>query len=386
MLRVSAAGGLSELIPGLEISGPAAAAMDLVFAVPDQYIESMVATGATVTLVRRENAAESAEELARALRGKELMSARALDARRIEARFQDEKTATLVAQYQAIGFDVGPFVVDSSASGTIRLVRRHGTGVEAIELVESSRADEWRRLVAHEIDVVPETASVYRSQFAGMSSIRTLDTPAKDTAALYFNVRAQGLEDAAVRRRIAGSLHRQAIASLACGDPACASPSVPVEASSPLPERVQLLVIEELSTLATAAKIVRHELWPLGVEVDIEPVTASEIVQRMTSGQFDLAMLPLSLADHRFGFFLSPGHPKGLPITGFANAEYDAAVDRGDLAAAQAILDSEVPVTRLFENRYFAAVDGRFCGDVTPTVGSWLWLSKLYPCEEGPSP
>jgi hypothetical protein len=386
VLRVSATGGLSELTPGIEVSGASAAAMDLVFAVPDQYIESMSAGGSTVTLLRRENASESTEDLARSLRGKELVSARALDSRRIEARFQDEKTATLVAQYQAVGFDLGPFAVDSTNSGTIRLVRRHGSGVDAIELVESTRADEWRRLMAHEIDVVPETASVYRSQFTGMSSIRALETPPGDTAALYFNVRARGLHSAAVRRRIAASLHRRAIADLACGDPDCASPSVAAEGSEQLPERLELLVIDELSTLGTAAKVVRHQLWPLGVELVIEPVSASDIVQRMTTGQFDLAMLPLSLADHRFGFFLSPGHPKGLPITGFANAEYDAAVDQGDLATAQAILDREVPVTRLFENRYFAAVDGRFCGDVTPTVGSWLWLSKLYPCEEGPPP
>jgi ABC-type transport system substrate-binding protein len=240
--------------------------------------------------------------------------------------------------------------------------------------------------MAHEIDVVPETASIYRDQFTGVSSVRALETPAKDTAALYFNVRASSLDSVDTRRRIAGAIHREAIAQLACGNANCASPPVEAHDTGNLPARLELLVIDDLTTLGTAAKVLRHQLWPLGIEIIIQPVTTTTIVERMTAGRFDLALLPLSLGDHRFGFFLSPGHPKGLPMTGYANVEYDAAVDRGDLAAAQAILDRDVPVTRLFENRYFAAVDGRFCGDVTPTVGSWLWLSKLYPCEEGPPP
>jgi hypothetical protein len=361
--------------------------MDLVFTVPDPYIESMRAEGSRVVLLRRKSVRESAGELASALRGKELVSARALDEEHLEAQFADADTATKVAQYGALGFDLGPFQVDTIQDGRIRLVRRSGGGVDAIELIESTRADEWRRLMAHELDVVPETASLYRSEFKGLSSIRALETQATDTTAIYFNVQAPALADVATRRRIAGAIHRPAMARLVCGDPACASPSVDGTAEGVLPPRLVLLVLQDDTTLRTAAKILSYQLWPLGVELIVEAVPASEIVQRMTAGQFDLAMFPLSLADHRFGFFLSPGHPKGLPITGFANSEYDAAVERGDLATAQAILDREVPVTRLYENRYFASVDGRFCGDVKPTGGSWLWLSKLYPCDqEAPPP
>lgn len=387
VLRVSAVGGLSDLTPGLEVSGASAAAMDLVFALPDQYVESMTSVGSTVTMVRRANVSESTEELARALRGKELQSVRALDERRIEARCADEKTATLVAQYEAVGFDLGPFAVDTRGDATIRLVRREESpGIDVIELVESTRADEWRRLMAHEIDVVPETASVYRNYFEGLSSVRAVDTAVKDTAAMYFNVRAPGLDSADARRTIARTIHREAIATLACGVASCASPTKLPDAHAKLPSRLELLVIDDLSTLRTAAKILRHQLWPLGVDVVIQPVTAAEIVERMTAGQFHIAVLPLSLGEHRFGFFLSPGHPRGLPMTGYANPEYDAAVERGDLETAQAILDRDVPVTRLFENRYFAAIDGRFCVHMKPTVGSLLWLSELYPCEEGAAP
>lgn len=359
--------------------------MDLVFDVPDPYIESMKADGSSVILVRRDSARLSTEELARALRYEGLLSARALDEKRIEARFTDAKTAALCAEYANFGFDVGPFAIESQAPERIRLVRRSEGSLDIIEIVKSTKSDEWRRLLAHDIDVVPKAAGVHRSQFAGLGSVRILDIPAADTAALYFNVRAPELADVSVRRRIAGALHRQAIARLACGDPTCASPDVQASTSVALPRRLTMMVADDDTALRTAAKILRHQLWSLDLEVEIRPLPVPRIVDRLANGEFDLALLPLTLANHRFGFFLSPGHPKAFPMTGFANPEYDAAVDRADLAAAQEILDRELPVTRLFEIRVFAAVDSAFCGDVIPTSSSWLWLSKLYPCE-GPPP
>ena len=361
--------------------------MDLVYTVTDRYIESMRAEGTRVILVRRNGVPESTEDLVRALRGKELLSARALDADRIEAVFADAETATKVAQYAALGFDLGPFELETSSERLIRLVRRGQGAIDAIELVASTRADEWRRLMAHELDLVPDTASLYRGYFAQLASIRMLENPAADLAALYFNVRSPELDDVKVRRRIAAAINRSAVATLACGDPACASPPVVAESvDAPVPARLTVLVPEGFSPLVTAAKVLRHELWRLGLELDITAIDVPAMVDRMVTGKFDVALLPLSTLNHRFGFFLSPGHPKAVPITGFANPAYDAAVDRGDLVVAQAILDRELPVTLLFEHRSFAAIDARFCGDVQPSTGSWLWVSQLYPCEEGAAP
>jgi hypothetical protein len=386
VVRVSAVAGLSALLPGLEISGSSAAASDLVFVETTRHIEAMRAEGARIILVRRASAPFSSQQLASALRGKELVSAAALDDRHIEARFADEATAALVVQYQALGFDLGPFEVEQQDENRIRLVRRGESAIDAIELIESTRSDEWRKLLAHELDVVPWAANEYRSHFAGLSSIRVLDIPPNDTAALYFNVRRPALASAVVRRRIAAALNREAIASVACGARSCASePVAPVDGPA-LPNSLVVLVPEDVTTFRMAAKVLRHQLWPAGVDLQIHPIAVSEIVRRMTGGDFDVSMLPLSLADHRFGFFLSPGHPKAMPMTGFTSAAYDRAVEQGHLSSAQSIIDSELPATRLFELRSFAAVDSRFCGNVKPQSASWLWLSELYPCEEGPAP
>jgi hypothetical protein len=386
ILRVSAVAGLSDLVPGLEVSGSSAAAIDLVYEDLEPHIAATRVDGARIILTRRPSSGLSTVELAKALRGRELSSARALDAEHVEAIFADASTASQVDQYQALGFDTGPFEIESRDERRIGLVRRGGGAIGAIELVEASRADEWRKLFAHEVDVIPFAASTYRAEFAGMDSVRVLDISSKSTAAIYFNVRAPTLDARAVRRAIAGAIRRQAIARIACGDPNCGSAPVEAEPAVSLPPRMSVLVPADVTTLVTAAKVLRHQLWQKGLELEVRPLAVDDIVARMGKGEFELSLLPLAVADYSFGFFLSPGHPKGLPMTGFASPEYDAAFDRGDLKTAQAILDRELPVTRLFEMRSFAAIDSRFCGDVTPSEASLRWLSELYPCDEGPPP
>jgi len=387
IVRVSATSGLSELEPGLEVSGTSAAVMDLVFDATGPYIESMKAEGAKVVLAVPATSRRSAPQLAAALRCKEMVSARAVGERRIEAQFPDDKTAALAVQYDAFGFDLGPFEVDSQDSKQIRLVRRGEGAIDVIEAQASTRSDEWRKLLAHELDVVPLAASLYRAEFAGIASIRVLDIPPRDSAALFFNVRSTLLADARTRRRIASAIHREAIARLACGVASCASPAVEsLDAAVAAPQRLSLMVPEHDTPLLLAAKIIRHQLFSIGTDLEIQPVSIATYTDRQTRGDYTLALGPLSDGARNYGFFLSPGHPKGLWLTGFASPEYDAAVDRGDLATAQAILDRELPVTRLFELRSFAAVDSAFCGKVTPSGSSWRWLAELYPCEEGAPP
>jgi hypothetical protein len=387
VLRVSAAAGLADLMPGIESTGSTAAAMDLVFPEIGPNIESLRVEGANVILVRNAKSRLSAREIADTLRGKELRSARALDDRHIEARFADDKTAALVAQYAGLGLDIGPFRVAARDDKHIRLVSRGKSKIDVIEIVGSSRADEWRKLLAHELDVVPWASSIYRDQFRDMKTIRTLDIPPTDSTTLFFNVRAPELTDPAIRRRIASAIHREAIARLACGDPACAVPDPSATGNEHvlLPRRLSLIVPMGFTTFTTAAKVLRHQFFELGIELDVEPVSLEDYLAR-TKDDFTLALGPLSLTDLYLTFFLSRRHPRGTGQFGFASEEFDAAMDRGDLASAKAILDREMPFTRLFESRTFAAVDEAFCGEVTPSSTSWLWLSELYPCEEGERP
>ena len=61
-------------------------------------------------------------------------------------------------------------------------------------------------------------------------------------------------------------------------------------------------------------------------------------------------------------------------------------VDNGDLATAAEILRRDVPATPLYVMQEFAAIDSRFCGEVMPSITSWLWLADLRPCAPGEVP
>jgi ABC-type oligopeptide transport system substrate-binding subunit len=242
-------------------------------------------------------------------------------------------------------------------------------------------SDEWRKLMARELDVMSSSPNLYRKQFAGMGSVRLLDIPATISTALYFNVRDPLLADAAVRRRIAAGLNHQAIARIAGGDATSAAP--PVTGGSddaPLPSSLSLLLVQDESTMLLTGSVLRHEFDRMGIAVDVQPVNLERLVAQIDGGHFQMLLLPLPNGPRRFGRFLStpPGIP---PLTGFANPEYDAAVAASDLAKAQEILDRELPATVLFEARSFAAIDSRFCGDVTPSPISWRWMADLHLCD-----
>jgi Bacterial extracellular solute-binding proteins, family 5 Middle len=381
VFRVGATAGLPELVLRPEMRGSSAAAVDLVFDFAESHVATQRVEGRKVYLARRSNSPYSAEQLADSIRSQGLVSARALGPNRIEAVFEDETSAKAGTEPWGLAFDVGPFRIQSQEPGKVRLRRRGNSGIDVIEIVEVSSSDEWRRFLARELDVMSLSPSLYRDQFAGMGSVRLIDIPATTSAALYFNVRDPALAAASVRRQIASGLDRPAIARIAIGDASSAGPPITApEAEVAMPERLSLRVVKDDSTLLLAASVVKHELDGLGIAIDVVPVTLDELTSTSARGGHQLVLAPLAKGDRRYLRFLSPAsdYPSS---TGFADQEYDAAVERKDYVRAQAILDREVPATVLYEWRAFAAIDSRFCGNVTPSVMSWRWMADLHLCK-----
>lgn len=384
VFRVGATAGLAPLAPGPLVSSSSAAAMDLVFEVATDHVSEMRAEGRRVLMTRRPDSPFTTEQLARSLRYPGLLAATAVDSEHIEAEYRDEKNArSSVDPITQAAFDVGPFRVELQRSGRAQLRRRAAGAIDVIEIFELPASDEWRKLMARELDVMPFSPSIYRNEFEGMGSVRLLDIPPTLSAALFFNVRDPDLQDPRVRRRIAASLNRPAIARVASGDPSSAEDAPvrgPIE-RVPLPHRLTLLVGQDESTLLLAASVLRHQLDRLGVMVDVVPMKADDLLAEVERGRHQLVLGPLPIGERRFGRFVSPrkGDP---PMSGFIDPAYDAAVAGKDLARAQAILDEEVPATPLYEWRAFAAIDSRFCGNVTPSAHSWRWMADLHPCDE----
>ena len=384
-LRVSATAGIADFEPGPQISGSTAAALDLVYDLPADHFSVVRVDGTSALVERLPSSPLSTQELAPKIRYRGLQSAEVVGDEQIKLQFADERTAHLFGTYLDAGIDTGPFRLVSSSDESVLLERRRGTGVEVIEIVASTRRDEWRRLMARELDVIPQAAFIYREQLEGIGTVRLLDIPTLYNVALYFNVRREALASVETRRRLVASLNREAIARVACGTPACAH-EVPVTAGdedAPLPEVLTMLIAKTDTAAQLAASVVRHQLGKLGIVLQLDLVAIDELVTRTARGDYDLTLGPLPARELGFPFFLSPSHARSPgTVTGFSHSDYDAAYERNDLDAAQAILDREVPVTPLFEQRAFAAVDARFCGDVTPSATSWRWMADLHPCEE----
>jgi hypothetical protein len=383
LFRVGATSGLSEFVPGESLSGSSAAAVDLVFDLGPQHVTQLSRDGSTLRLTRRPTSPYTADQLASALRSQSLVSVRATGPDVIEAEFADAAIAERTELWY-LGFDVGPFALESQEPGRVRLRRRGRSAIDVIDIVELAASDEWRKLMARELDVMSASPALFREQFAGMNSVRVLDIPPNLTATLYFNVRNPVLADAAARRRIAGALNRSAIARVATGDEASAirSTAIASDEAALLPSRVSLLVGDSESAMLMAASVIRHQLGGLGVAVDVEALPLEQVFAQVDRGQHQLALGPLPKEDRRFGRFLSSS-PDAPSMSGFSDPEYDAAVRKGDFVSAQAILDREVPAIELYEWRTFAAIDSRFCGDVTPDDISWRWMADLRPCENG---
>jgi hypothetical protein len=357
--------------------------MDLIYDPVGDHIEGHQIQGVRVIWRRKPSSPHSAEQLAASFRYQGLVSARALGPDQLETTFVDEATARSSVDPLHAVFDVGPFQIESAKPGRVRLRRRGERAIDVIEIVEMATSDEWRKLMARELDVMSSSPNLYRKQFAGMGSVRLLNIPATISTALYFNVRDPVLAGAAVRRRIAAGLNHQAIARIAGGDATSAAPPVTGgSADIPLPSSLSLLLVQDESTMVLTASVLRHEFDRMGIAVDVQPVKLERLVAQIDGGRFQMLLLPLPNGPRRFGRFVTT--PPGLPpLTGFANPEYDAAVAASDLAKAQEILDEELPATVLFETRAFAAIDSRFCGDVTPSSISWRWMADLHLCDSG---
>lgn len=379
--RVGATSGLTRLVPG-DLNGSTAVAADLVFESGPDLVASMQATGNRVEITRKPAARFSVEQLARSARFSGLVSARVVAADRFELTFDSASSARRLVDGGGLGFDMGPFEVELEAHGLTRLRRRSGTGIPAIEISEVSSADEWRKFLARELDVMPSSPSLYREQFDGMESVRLVDVPPAVAAALFFNVRDPAVASAEIRRRIAAGLNRAAIARVVSGDPSAASPVVPAEpaGSEALPARLSVLVPEDESSLILAASVLRHQLARQNIDLVVQALPLDEILRRCDAGSQQLFLAQLPLGGRTFVRFVSPKQG-ARSLTGFADPAFDAAVERGDLSAARGIFDREVPATMLYELRTFAAIDSRFCGEVTPSYISWRWMAELYPCD-----
>jgi len=388
-LRVAASHGLSEFAPNENPSGSTAAAIDLVWAPIHTHVLPPTVEGSTVTLRRRPGSPYTCKELADALAFPGIRNVTVGDGDEMVVEFENVARARAFADVGT--FALGPYELASQTDGMVRLRSREPRPIGAIDIVEVPLGDQWRRLLGHQIDVIPVAAAAYRGAFAGMRSIRVVDLPAQNTFGLAFNMERPELSEVCARRAIARALDHEAIATVACGSAECAV-DAPAEGamaadSCQAPRDLVLILMVGDSTGLVAGRTIRHQLRKVGISTSIEQVPLGELAERLRAGSFDLAFLPLSSERERSLYrFSRAGMAEGLNVSHYNNPAFDEALADGDLDRAEAVLRRDIPVIPLYEMRTFAAIDARFCGGKPTSTRSWLWLADLRPCAEGEGP
>jgi len=380
-LRVSAAHGLSEFTPGPSASGSTAHALELVYEALFEHARVRARKGNTVVLERLAKSSHETAALSNSLKFEGLVQSRVGPDGLIYAVFRTREDADAFGRHEIGAFDLGPYRVANQAEGRVSLVPRISGRQRGIEIIEVAKGEQWKALLGHKIDVVPNLAGLDRHQFAGVGSVRVIDLPGRSHIAVLFNVRNARLAAAPVRRRIARAIDSDAIARLACGDVSCAVRFQAVDAddsAAQLPKRLRVLALSIHAPSMLAAKVLKHQLRKLGIKVDVDAVAIAEL-GRAISGKYELAIMPVAIGDLAA---FTTGMIGSLNITGYSNPVFDAAVKRGAKAAAMRLLALDVPAVPLFEMRQFAAVDRSICGGRGATSVSWKWIAELRLCDE----
>jgi hypothetical protein len=390
VLRVSALHGLGEFVPSADMAGSTAYALGLVYRHLGEHAEIVSRKDAVVRLRPRSSSPFQAVEL------KELLVYKGLE--RVEQDGGD-LVATFEAAAAAAGFArgaypclaLGPYELAEkrrTAAGEIEQISlraRPGSGrrIDVIELVTVPEGEQWRRLMARDIGVIPALPGADRAEFEGLHTVRLVDHRTSQRPALFFNVEHERLRSAATRRGLAALVDTAAVAEVVCGGDYCRplSSTVALIDDIELPRSLSVLALETDSSILLAARALRHQLYDAGVALEIEALPLRALMERFHGRRFELFLMP-SASDFESAFVSDDIKN----VSGYTNPDYDAAIAAGDLDRAREILADDPPAVVLYEIQSFAAIDERFCGGEPELDYDWSWLADLYPCDEEARP
>ena len=400
-LRVGASNGLSSF-QLRKFSGDTPHAMELVYTLVRDHAEVERLGPTRVSLrPRSSNPPFSASFLCERLLDVAGVVARTATAEGCVVDFASSEARSSFESYLWLLLDHGPFrverelgvdgrAVDISPSGSgdaigaVEMVARGdtpGDHVQRVHIAAMPLHQAWRRLLAHQLDVLPNMSWLYRPHFTGMRSVRTIDIPVSAYVHVFFNTRLPEWADPDLRRHIARIIEPHALAVLACGDPVCAVESWrPVPPARPVepPPKITILALSSHSSAVTTAQAISYRIrLHHEVEIDVKPLTIEALERLEERSDYALAVVPMGILGRTDHGIIA----ESLSVSaGYDNPELIAAAERGDAAEMQRILEHDVPALPLYELRTFAAVDARFCGGQPRSATSWAWLADLRPC------
>jgi hypothetical protein len=414
-LRVGASNGLSSF-RSRKFSGDTSHAMELVYSLVHEHADVVRLGPTRVSLRPGRSSPFSAAFLCERLLDEAGVTRRRPTPEGCILDFASSEARSSFESYPWLMLDHGPFRVEreigvdgravdtspSAGDGSIRTVEMASRGdrpgdrgdradhvqrIQRIHITAMPLHEGWRRLFAHQLDVLPGMSWLYRSHFAGMRSVRTIDIPASAYMHVFFNTRLAEWADPDLRRHIARIIEPDALAVLACGDPVCAVESwrpVPPTRTVEPPPKITILALSSHSSAVTTAQAISYRIrLHHEVEIDVKPLTIETLARMEERSDYALALMPMGiLASADRGIIAE----SLSTAAGYDSPDFIAAAERGDSAEMQRILEHDVPALPLYELRTFAAVDARFCGGQPSNAVSWAWLADLRPCAEERAP
>jgi hypothetical protein len=203
-----------------------------------------------------------------------------------------------------------------------------------------------------------------------------------------MNMKSEELSPEAARRFIADHMDRAAMTKVLYGKAteALAEPEHDDGSREALSgEDLSLVYLESDQDIGRTATMIRWQLGQQHISVRLRPLALKDYVSACTRGDFDLTLLPIPQGRRGYATFLGRDHPESTNFAGYSNADYDRAYDEGDEELLDDLLERDLPVTMLFEQQYFAALDADLCLPASTTADptSWRWIADLYPCAKG---
>jgi hypothetical protein len=382
VLRISIFSAVSPIVP-ITWSGAIAYLGELVFRPAREYFTDAARSDGKLSLTPRPEAPPAAV-LAPAVRSPGIKSAVARGST-VEAELAADAPAPGLDE---IFLDLGPFEQASLAKEKLTLRRRSGAGIGTIEVIGTSgEEEEWRRLLARDVDLVPTATPSHLRYLSEVPSVHIVPITQTATTGLIFNVSGPVMRDVRLRRAASLALRRAAIAEVVASDRSAAvyvsedgaqASKLVREAGGPT---LRVAVIGSLSDDVRAAMVVEQQLEEVGFRVECRVLSFEEMNEIYgRSRDFDVGFLVAGYEPIYFRRALS-GHRGN--ITGYANPEFDAAVAAGDSARAIQILEHDVPFTPLYRVKEGVALNAGFCG-VHPRVSyDWSWLADIHACAPG---
>jgi peptide/nickel transport system substrate-binding protein len=266
------------------------------------------------------------------------------------------------------GTGAGPFIEDDRIDDTIvlRAFERYHAGAPAIKRLElrsyANVRAAWTAMMRGEIDVLHEVARDALEFVQAESTVRIYSFPRAYVHTLGFNMAHPVLHDPAVRRALNHAVDRpRVVGEVLRGQGAIShgfiwphhwafDRSAPTygfdrseaarlldgagyrmheTASGPFRFAIRCLVPSDMPVFPNLALVVQRNLYDIGVDLQLEPIPAREMAERLGQGRFDAFLFEVAsgrVLSWAYRFLHSPAEGGGLLRWGYRSA--DAVLDR----------------------------------------------------------